>query len=98
MIAENHHTDRRPRGGQVRARGDTGRAPEPEDRHGTTATSSHQPEDQQDFRTTIRSPRFWVTLLILLALNWLLVPLLLSEPQNRVSVPYTLFKQQVASG
>ena len=46
----------------------------------------------------MRSPRFWVTLLILLALNWLLVPLLLPEPQNRVSVPYTFFKQQVASG
>jgi len=49
-------------------------------------------------RTTMRSPRFWVTLLVLLALNWLLVPLLLPEPQDRVSVPYTFFKQQVASG
>jgi len=62
------------------------------------AASGQRPEDQQDFRTTIRSPRFWVTLLILLVINWLLVPLPLSEPQDRVSVPYTFFKQQVASG
>jgi hypothetical protein len=56
------------------------------------AASGQRPEDQQDFRTTIRSPRFWDTLLILL------VPLLLSEPQDPVSVPYTFSKQQVASG
>jgi cell division protease FtsH len=46
----------------------------------------------------MRSPRFWIMLLILLAINWLLVPLLLPEPQDRVTVPYTFFKQQVASG
>jgi cell division protease FtsH len=49
-------------------------------------------------RTTLRSPRFWVTLLILLAINWLLAPLLFPEAQNRITVPYTFFKQQVAAG
>ena len=99
MIEANQNTERRPRAGQVQPRGDTGRTrpPEPEERRGATATSGHRPQDRQDFRATIRSLRFWVTLLILLALNWLLVPLLLPEPQNRVSVPYTFFKQQVAS-
>jgi cell division protease FtsH len=100
MIEDNHNRDRRPRAGQVRPRGDNGRArpPGPEEQRGATATSGQRPEDQQDMRTTMRSPRFWVTLLVLLAINWLLVPLLLPEPQNRVSVPYTFFKQQVASG
>jgi hypothetical protein len=32
----------------------------------------------------MRSPRFWVMLLVLLAINWLLVPLLLPEPQNLI--------------
>jgi len=35
---------------------------------------------------------------ILLALNGLLVPLLFPEPQDRITVPYTFFKQQVADG
>jgi cell division protease FtsH len=100
MIEANQNTEQRPRAGQIRPRGDTGRArpPGPEQQRGATATSSQRPEDQQGFRTTLRSPRFWVTLVILLAINWLLVPLLLPEPQDRVSVPYTFFKQQVAAG
>jgi|HigsolmetaAR201D_1030396.scaffolds.fasta_scaffold04324_4 cell division protease FtsH len=43
----------------------------------------------------LRGPRFWTTLLVLLVLNWLLVPWLLPEVQDRVTVPYTFFKQQV---
>src|SRR6185295_13851498 len=41
--------------------------------------------------------RFWITLLVLLGINWLLVPLLFPEVQDRVTVPYTFFKQQVAA-
>jgi cell division protease FtsH len=59
---------------------------------------SDKPEEPQDLRRTLRSPRFWVTLLILLAINWIGVPLLFPEPQDRVTVPYTFFKQQVAAG
>src|SRR5262245_11252799 len=80
-------------GGQARPR-----PPGPEEGRGATATSGQRPEDRQDMRTTMRSPRFWITLLALLALNWLLVPLLFPQPQDRVTVPYTFFKQQVASG
>src|SRR6266545_3802740 len=100
MIGDKGSADRRPPAGQVRPRGDTGRArpPGPEEKRGATATSSERPEDQQNMRTMMRSPRFWVMLLVLLAINWLLVPLLFPEPQDRVTVPYTFFKQQVASG
>jgi hypothetical protein len=46
----------------------------------------------------LRRPRFWIPLLMLLALIWLLAPLFLPQPQDRVTVPYTFFKQQVAAG
>ena len=102
MTEDNRSTDRRPPAGQVRpgARGEDGRArpPGPEERRGATATSGGKPDDSQDMRNILRGPRFWVTLLILLAINWLLVPLLFPEPQDRVTVPYTFFKQQVAAG
>jgi len=100
MMGNNGSTDRRPRAGQVGPRGDTDRPrpPGPEEQRGATATSGQRPEDQQDIRTMLRSPRFWVTLLILLALNWLLAPLLFPEAQDRITVPYTFFKQQVVAG
>src|SRR5262245_51698213 len=72
------------------------RPPGPEEKGGATATGGR--DDQPDMRTVIRTPRFWITLLILLALNWFLVPLFFPETQDRVTVPYTFFKQQVASG
>jgi cell division protease FtsH len=100
MMGDNHSADQRPRAGQVRPRSDNGRArlPGPEEKRGATATSGQRQEDQQNMWGTMRSPRFWVMLLVLLAINWLLVPFLFPEPQDRVTVPYTFFKQQVASG
>ena len=75
------------------------RPPGPEERGGATATSGRNDSDQQpDFRNTMRQGRFWIILLVLLALNWLLVPLFFPEQQDRVTVPYTFFKQQVAAG
>ncbi|HEY3230618.1 MAG TPA: ATP-dependent zinc metalloprotease FtsH, partial [Roseiflexaceae bacterium] len=75
------------------------RPPGPEEQRGATATGRGPGQDDQpDMRGMVRTPRFWVTLLVLLAINWLLVPLLLPEPQDRVTVPYTFFKQQVAAG
>ena len=47
---------------------------------------------------SMRSSRFWIILLVLLALNWFLVPLLFPDTTNRIEIPYTLFKQQVAAG
>src|SRR5215212_5489615 len=69
------------------------RPPGPEEQHGATATSGNR-DDQQDMRGMVRAPRFWIVLLVLLALNWLLVPLLLPEVQDRITIPYTFFKQQ----
>ena len=100
MMGDNRSAGQRPRAGQIRPRSDNGRArpPGPEEKRGATATSGQRQDDQQNMWGTMRSPRFWVILLILLAINWLLVPLFLPEPQDRVTVPYTFFKQQVASG
>ena len=92
------------RGGQIRPRGvDRGadgrpRPPGPEEKRGATATSGGRPDDRQSIWGLLRTPRFWITLLVLLAINWLLAPLLLPEAQDRVTVPYTFFKQQVATG
>jgi cell division protease FtsH len=72
------------------------RPPGPEEKRGATATGGSN--DQPDMRSTMRTPRFWITLLVLLALNWFLVPLFFPEPQDRVTVPYTFFKQQVGAG
>jgi len=74
------------------------RPPGPEEKRGATATSGQNDNQQPDFWNTLRQGRFWIILLVLLALNWLLVPLFLPEQQDRVTIPYTLFKQQVAAG
>ncbi|MBK9712339.1 MAG: ATP-dependent zinc metalloprotease FtsH [Kouleothrix sp.] len=74
------------------------RPPGPEERRGATATSGKRPDNQQGLRALIRTPRFWITLLVLLLVNWLLAPFLLPEVQDRVTLPYTFFKQQVTAG
>ncbi len=85
--------------GQVRPHGDNGRArpPGPEEKRGATATSGDRNGGQPNMWGSMRAPRFWITMLVLLAINWFLVPLLLPEPRDRVTVPYTFFKQQVAA-
>jgi cell division protease FtsH len=74
------------------------RPPGPEEQRGATATSGGQGQQGPRWFDTFRTPRFWVTLLILLALNWFLAPLLFPETNDRVTVPYTFFKQQVTAG
>lgn len=100
MNGDNRSADRRLPAGQVRPGGASGRArpPGPEEKRGATATSDQPPDNQQDMRGMIRTPRFWIVLLVLLAINWLLVPLFFPEPRDRVVIPYTFFKQQVAAG
>ncbi len=73
------------------------RPPGPEEQRGATATSGGDRRDP-DMRGMLRLPRFWVVLVVLLLLNWFVAPLLFPEPRDRVSVSYTLFKQQVAAG
>jgi cell division protease FtsH len=86
VINNTLQTDRRAPTNQAR--------PEPSE---STATGGKPQKDPQDLRSTIRSPRFWLTLLVLLALNWFLTPLLFPEPQDRVTIPYTFFKQQIVA-
>src|SRR5687768_10480114 len=75
------------------------RPPGPEEKRGATATSGgNEPGGRQDMKGMLRLPSFWGTLLALLAINWLLVPLLFPESLDRLTVPYTLFKQQVSAG
>jgi cell division protease FtsH len=68
------------------------RPPGPEERRGSTT-----PNDP-DMKKTMRTPSFWVILLLILAINWLLVPLFLPDDQEQVVVPYTFFKEQVIQG
>src|SRR5262245_56697309 len=100
MMEDNRSVDRRPLADQVRPHNGTGRPrpPGPEEQRGATATSGQQPEDQQSIRGMLRSPHFWILLIVMLAINWIMVPLFLPQPQNRVVLAYTFFKQQVASG
>src|SRR5215208_6251836 len=74
------------------------RPPGPEEKRGATATSGGQEQPSANWFDTFKTPRFWIMLLILLVLNFFLVPLLLPETNDRVTVPYTFFKQQVIAG
>jgi cell division protease FtsH len=48
--------------------------------------------------TTVPPRRTWLTFLIILGLNYLLVRMLFPRPDTPITVPYTAFKEQVASG
>lgn len=77
------------------------RPPGPEEKRGATATSGKSGSDGEQrpsWRSTLRLPRFWVILLVLFLLNWLIVPILFPTTNDRLTVPYTLFKQQVQDG
>src|SRR5829696_1975891 len=74
------------------------RPPGPEEKRGATATSGGQDQPSTSWFDTFKTPRFWIMLLVLLVLNFFLVPLLFPETADRVTVPYTFFKQQVIAG
>ncbi len=74
------------------------RPPGPEEKRGATATSDKPDKPKPSMLDQFRSPRFWLVLLALLAINWVVAPLLFPEPHDRVTVPYTFFKQQVTAG
>src|SRR3954467_4300015 len=74
------------------------RPPGPEEKRGATATSGGQDQPNTNWIDTFKTPRFWIMLLILMALNFFLVPLLFPETNDRITVPYTFFKQQVIAG
>ncbi len=74
------------------------RPPGPEERGGATATSRDNKPPEPGMFGRMRAPNFWIALLVLLAINWFLVPLIFPEANDRVTVPYTFFKEQVAAG
>lgn len=76
------------------------RPPGPEQPRGSASTGGQPGRNGQrpTFGTALRSPRFWITLLVLSVLNWFLAPLIFPEPQDRVTISYTAFKQQVEAG
>ena len=107
MEAPNHRRgDERvtaaPTGGDPDGRRGAGavRPPGPEEPRGTVATSERAGRDNQppSFGDALRSPRVWITFLVVAVLNWFLVPLLFPGPEARVTIPYTAFTQQVAAG
>src|SRR5918911_1596566 len=56
------------------------------------------PTPQEAWRAQMRSPRFWITLLLLVGLNIYVVNSLSAPQQPKtVNIPYSLFKQQVAA-
>src|ERR671933_77795 len=74
-------------GGQVRRP----RPPGPNDAQPRGAARNDQPKNN-----FMRPRPWWVSFLVVLVLNYLLVQLFLPEqPQPRIDVPYTFFKQQV---
>src|SRR5688500_7033971 len=53
--------------------------------------------DRGASQTAMPPRRTWITFLFILLLNYLLVRMLFPPAESTVTVPYTLFKQQVAS-
>ncbi|MGN6698613.1 MAG: ATP-dependent zinc metalloprotease FtsH [Thermomicrobiales bacterium] len=74
------------------------RPPGPEQRRGATATSggSDGPKPPT-LGDTLRSPRFWIILIIVAVLNWLVVPLLFPTNNDRLTISYSFFKDQVSA-
>src|ERR1700730_7983478 len=59
------------------------------------------PSTSQPPRPPLTSTLGWpwlLLLLIFLVANWVVVPLLLPEKTNRITVPYTTFREQVQAG
>ncbi len=101
----NRQDEQRPEGSGAarnagpRPGGPATRPPGPEERRGTVASSGQDGNGpRSSLGRSLRSPRFWLTFLILTLLNWFLVPLVFPDQQQRVVVPYTFFKQQVEAG
>src|SRR5438105_11793912 len=72
------------------------RRPRPPGPNDVQPTSGKKPPNKNPL---IRPRPWWVSFILVLILNYLLVQLFLPErPQQRIDVPYTFFKQQVAAG
>lgn len=76
------------------------RPPGPAERGGATAARGRfRPRELiRVFLSILRKPRFWIILLVVLFLEQLLVVTLFPGTQDRVTVPYTFFTEQVIAG
>lgn len=74
------------------------RPPGPEQARNTSQTGATGADKQSGMGDTLRSRRFWITLIVVGLLNWLLVPYLFPEANDRITVPYSVFREQVAAG
>ena len=73
-----------------------GRRPRPPGPNDIQPSSGKGPPPSQN---KMRPRPWWITFLLILIVNYLLVQFFLPEqPQQRIDIPYTEFKQQVAAG
>src|SRR5215211_5592844 len=85
------------RRGAAGVNGATGRRPRPPGPNDVQPSSG---KGAPPNRNPLMRPRpWWISFLLVLILNYLLVQIFVPErPQQRIDVPYTFFKQQVAAG
>src|SRR5258708_8923764 len=80
-------------GNSINGAGSRPRPPGPND---VQTTSGKKPPNKNPL---MRPRPWWLSFLLVLLLNYLLVQLFLPErPAQRIDVPYTFFKQQVTAG
>lgn len=73
-------------------------APLPRGMPPATQPSPGQGANQRPMWQPARRGSFWITFLVLLVLNYLLINWLFPAEPNYVTIPYTVFKEQVAAG
>lgn len=73
-------------------------APLPRGTPPTTQPTPGQGANQGPMWQTTRRGSFWITFLVLLVLNYLLINWLFPAEPNYITIPYTVFKEQVAAG
>ena len=73
-----------------------GRLAGPNDRR--NGAGAGKPEKPPTLWDRIRSGPWWLTILIMLGINYLLVSLFLPDQTQRIDVPYTAFREQVQAG
>ena len=74
------------------------RPPGPEERRGATATnkgSSNETPKPPTLMDTLRSPRFWITMVIIGILYFFLIPQIFPTGNDRVTLSYSAFRDQV---
>ncbi len=71
------------------------RPPGPEERRGATATSGDNPPKPPTLLDTLRSPRFWITVVAVGLLYFYILPIIFPPKNDRLTLSYTHFREQV---